>query len=120
MKIVKQMMIIGTITFIGKLLNIFLPFPIPGSVYGTVLLLVCLLTGVVKLKDVEDTADFLVSIMPLMFIAPCLSLMDSLPVVADSVPAIVLICVVSTITTMVITGLVTQFVMRWKEGRQKK
>ena len=114
MKYMKQMMIISLVTFIGEMLNMFLPLPVPGSVYGTVLMFLCLLTGIIKLSQVEETADFLISIMPLMFISPCVSLMDSLPPVAGSVPAIFLICIVSTVTTMAITGLATQWAARRK------
>ena len=120
MKILKQMMIIGTITFIGELLNLFIPLPVPGSVYGMVLLFLCLLTGLVKLPQVEDTANFLIAIMPVMFVAPSVGLMDSYSAIAGSIPVLLLICFLTTITTMTITGLIAQFIINKKakkEGR---
>ena len=41
-----------------------IPLPVPASVYGLVLLLAALLTGVIKLDQVEGAADFLIEIMP--------------------------------------------------------
>ena len=72
-KYLKQLMLIMSVSFVGELLNRLLPFPVPGSVYGLVLMLICLLTGLIRLEQVEETADFLVKIMPVLFIGPCVS-----------------------------------------------
>ena len=68
MKYVKQFAMILLVSFAGELLNYLLPLPVPASIYGLVLMLVCLLTGIIKLDAVRDTACFLIEIMPLMFI----------------------------------------------------
>ena len=43
MKYAYQVMIIGGISLAGELLNYLLPLPVPASVYGMLLLLICLL-----------------------------------------------------------------------------
>ena len=48
MKYVKQFSIILLITFVGELLHYLIPLPIPASVYGLVLMLIALQTGLVK------------------------------------------------------------------------
>ena len=68
MKYVKQFLIISAICLIGELCRYILPFPIPSSIYGLILLLTGLLTGLIKLEQVDETATFLVDIMPIMFI----------------------------------------------------
>ena len=45
MKYVKQFAMILLVSFAGELLNYLLPLPVPASIYGLVLMLVCLLTG---------------------------------------------------------------------------
>lgn len=117
MKLLKQIMIIGTVTFAGEMCNLLLPLPVPASVYGMLLLFACLQTGVIKLSQVEDTADFLVAVMPVMFVAPCVSLMDSIAGVLDNIPALVLICLFTTVTTMSITGVTAQFMIRRKKQK---
>ncbi len=112
MRILKQMMIIGVITFAGELCNLLLPLPVPASVYGMVLLFLCLQTGILKLSQVEDTADFLVAVMPVMFVAPCVSLMDTVPGVMDCIPALVIIALFTTIMTMSVTGVIAQWMIR--------
>ena len=46
-------------SFIGEFFRMVIPLPVPASVYGLVLLLAALLTGVIKLDQVEGAADFL-------------------------------------------------------------
>lgn len=46
MKYVQQFSIILLISVIGEILKTFLPLPVPASVYGLVIMLVALLTGI--------------------------------------------------------------------------
>ncbi|MDD7388892.1 MAG: CidA/LrgA family protein [Lachnospiraceae bacterium] len=117
MKILKQIMVIGSVTFAGELCSMMLPLPVPASVYGMLLMFLCLQSGVIKLSQIEDTADFLVSVMPVMFVAPCVSLMDSIGGVLGSIPVIVLICLVTTVTTISVTGVVAQSVIRMQKAK---
>ena len=48
MKYVQQFSIILLISVIGEILKTFLPLPVPASVYGLVIMLVALLTGILK------------------------------------------------------------------------
>ena len=50
MKFIKQFSIILLITFLGELLHILIPLPIPASVYGLVLMLIALRSGLVKVE----------------------------------------------------------------------
>lgn len=111
MKFLRQFMLIILISFLGESLKVFLPFPIPASVYGLILMLVCLGTGVIALNQVKDAAFFLIEIMPVMFIPAAVGLMDSW----DSLKAVLLpvsvITVVITIAVMAVTGRVSQTVV---------
>ena len=68
MKLLYQFGVILTVTFLGEVLYTLLPFPIPASIYGLVLMLLFLCTKVIKLHQVKIAADFLIDIMPPMFI----------------------------------------------------
>ncbi len=50
MKYIHQFLIIILISFLGELLS-FLPLPIPASVYGLLIMLIGLYTGVLRLSD---------------------------------------------------------------------
>ena len=112
MKHVQQFSIILLISVIGELLKTFLPLPVPASVYGLIIMLVALLTGILKLDQVKGAADFLVEIMPVMFIPAGAGLVESWSALKPICVQVVVIMFVSTIVVMVISGRVTQFVIR--------
>ena len=121
MKYVKQFAIILLISLAGELMSFLLPLPVPASIYGLVLMLFSLLTGLIKLDAVHDTACFLIEIMPIMFIPPAVGLMASWDVIRANLLAYVVIALVTTVIVMGVSGLVTQGVLRkGKKGAEKK
>ena len=110
MKFLRQSMIILLLSFLGEVLKMFIPLPIPASVYGLVLMLVCLMTGVLKTSQVKDAAFFLIEIMPVMFIPAAAGLIDSWKVLQPLLLPILVITVVITVFVMVITGKVAQMI----------
>ena len=118
MKYIKQFALIALLTFIGECLNMLIPLPVPASIYGMVLLFLCLQTGILKLSQIEETADLILGVMPIFFISPTVSLMSSIGVIKESLIGVFVVCVVSTVAVMLSTGLVAQFVIRKdkKEG----
>ena len=114
----KQFLIILGITFIGEILKMFLPLPIPASIYGMVIMLAGLLTGIIKYESVKETGKFLIEIMPIMFIPAGVGLINSWGTLnAILVPAL-LITVIAVITVMGATGWISQFIIR-KSGNSK-
>ena len=67
MKYLRQFCIILLFSFLGEGLHIVLPLPVPASVYGLVLMLAALQTGILKTHQVKESAGFLIEIMPVMF-----------------------------------------------------
>ena len=110
MKHVQQFSIILLISVIGELLKTFLPLPVPASVYGLVIMLVALLTGILKLDQVKDAADFLIEIMPVMFIPAAAGLIDSWKVLQPLLLPLLVITVVISIFVMVVTGKIAQMI----------
>lgn len=121
MKYLKQLLIILTISFIGEILSYFIPFPIPASIYGIVILFVCLNLGIVKLSQVNETGKFLIEIMPIMFIPAAVGIIENWETMQDSIVKYIVLLIVSTIVVMVCSGIVTQFVIKHdkKKGGNK-
>lgn len=120
MKYFKQFGIIAGVSCVGELLYALLPFPIPASVYGLVLMVILLMTKVVKLDMVEETADFMISMMGIFFVPSSVGLMNSFGVMQGSVLQLLLMCVVSTVVVMSVTGLVAQLVISIKQKKEGK
>ncbi len=116
MKYVKQFLWILLFSFAGELLKYFLPFSIPASVYGFVLLFAAMETGLVKIEAVRETARFLIEIMPLLFIPAGAGLIHSWGEIRTMLVPVIVITVLSTVAVMGISGRVTQFVKRRSEG----
>ena len=76
MKYLFQFLRILVFCLLGELLHFLLPLPIPASIYGLVLLLLALKTGVVKLEQVKQTGNFLTAIFPLLFIPGAAGVME--------------------------------------------
>ena len=110
MKFLRQFMIILLLSFLGEVLKMFIPLPISASVYGLVLMLVCLMTGVLKTSQVKDAAFFLIEIMPVMFIPAAAGLIDSWGVLRPLIVPIMIITVVITVFVMAVTGRVAQMI----------
>ena len=115
MKFLRQFMIILLLSFLGEVLKMFIPLPIPASVYGLVLMLVCLMTGVLKTSQVKDAAFFLIEIMPVMFIPAAAGLIDSWGVLRPLIVPIMIITVVITVFVMAVTGRVAQMIAQKRE-----
>lgn len=118
MKYIRQFTIIMMISFAGEVMHSLLPLPIPASIYGLVLLFLLLCAGIIKLRHVKETAVFLIEIMPVMFIPAAVGLLESYGALKAMLIPFLVISVVSTVTTMVASGWVTQLVIGKKEGRK--
>ncbi len=112
MKYIKQFLIILAISFLGEVLKYLLPLPIPASIYGMILMFVCLMTGIIKLESVKETGTFLIEIMPVMFIPAGVGLMESWGSVSSILIPIAFITVITIITVMAATGWVSQMIIR--------
>ena len=118
MKFLRQFMIILLLSFLGEVLKMFIPLPIPASVYGFILLFAGLLTGVIKLDMVKDAAKFLIEIMPLMFIPAGVGLIVSWDVLKPILLPFAVITVITTVAVMAMAGRVTQWVIRREKGEK--
>ena len=81
------------------------------------IMLIALGTHIIKLDQVKEAAEFLIEIMPVMFIPAAAGLIDSWGILQPVIIPIGIITVVTTVFVMVVTGLVTQGIIR--KGKRK-
>lgn len=112
MKYVKQLMIILAISFVGEMLNKLIPLPVPSGVYGLFLMVLLLCSKRLKLEDVEAVGNFMLEIMPIMFIPACVGIMESYKDVESVIIPISFICVISTIAVMAVAGWISQWIIK--------
>ena len=116
MRYLSQFCIILGFTLAGEALQRLLPVPIPASVYGLVLLFLALCTGLVKLEQVKDTGNFLASILPILFVAPTVGIVECWDLIRSHLLPIALLLLSTTVLTFGISGRITQHFI--KKGGQ--
>ena len=116
MKYLKQFLLIILFSFLGELCRYLIPYPIPASIYGMVLMFAALSLKIVKIESIREGGYFLTSCLPILFIAPAVNLMDCWVQLRDNWLAVSLIVIVSTLVTFGVAGIVTQAILNRKKG----
>ncbi len=117
MKYICQLLYILLFSFAGEALQALIPLSIPAAIYGMALLLIALSTGLLKAERIADTARFLISVMPVLFVVPVVNILRYWGVIAPRLGAIIVIVAVSTFVVFAVSGLVTKWLLRKKGGK---
>ena len=118
LKLFKQFTIIMFLSFLGEILHMLIPFPIPASIYGIMILFVLLERKVLRIDDIREVSDFLIFIMPLLFIPSAVGLIDVWDELRASLTAYVTIIIAVTLIVMVATGRITQWVLQNQKEKE--
>lgn len=119
MKYIRQFLWILWFSFAGEVLKYLIPLPIPASIYGLLLLLLALVTGILPLCAVKEASGFLIEIMPIMFIPAAVGLLESFGALRGILLQVSAAVAVSTVLVMGVSGSVAQALIRHKERRSR-
>lgn len=108
MKIFRQLCIIFGILLLGHVFQQITGFPIPGTVLGLIILLICLLTGIVKIDMIEDISKFFLDNLAFFFVPGGVGLISSLGLIKNDWLPILMVIIISTMMVIVVTGLTVQ------------
>ncbi len=112
MKYLHQFLIILGFTLLGEALQRMVPLPVPASVYGIVLLFLALSFGLVKLEQVKEAGGFLTSILPILFVAPAVGILENWALIRDALIPMVLLVLASTALVFGISGRIAQAILK--------
>ena len=118
MKYLRQAVIIAAITFVAEIIKYFVPLPVPASIYGLVLRFVLLKSGALKLGQIEDVGGLLLELMPLLLVPASVSFLTVLDTIQSMLLPVLIMGFVGTMAVMIVTGRVSQWVIRRKERKQ--
>ena len=108
MKYLYQAGMILLFTFLGEGLAEIIPFPIPAAIWGLLLLFLALSLRIIRAEQIREASGFLIALLPVLFVAPTVNLMDQAKALLGSLPAVTVIIIVSTFLTFLVSGRVTQ------------
>lgn len=111
MRILRQIGIILAITFVAELMNHIIPLPIPASIYGLFIMLGLLTSGLLKLEHVKEVGNFMLEIMPLLFIPAAVGFIVIVGDIKEVMMPFFVIIIVTTLAVMIVTGKVAQFLV---------
>jgi holin-like protein len=106
-----QAFIFSVIMLISDFIAEHLPFPMPASVIGLVLLFLALCLKIIKLEQVESLGTALTSLIGFLFVPAGISVMNSLGVMQQYGIQICLVIIVATIILLGVTGLFSQLIL---------
>lgn len=99
-----QLFIIFIFSLAGIFISNILPFPLPGSIIGMVLLFIALETKLIKIKNVEKGADVLMNHLSLFFVPLTVGVLDYLDLLSMNALPLIVITLVTTIVTYAFTA----------------
>ncbi|MFH5837229.1 CidA/LrgA family protein [Proteiniclasticum sp. C24MP] len=114
MKLIRQSILLFGISVIGEFMNKVIHVPLPGSVLGLLLLLSLLLSGMVRVKQIEELTNFLMNHLAVFFVPAGVGLITVAGVLKSSWAILLGISILSSVIVMTITAGVVQLIRRRK------
>lgn len=99
MKILKQLTIILAIYITSDIIAKYIPFSIPTSIVGLLLILFLLWSGVIKESAIKESATFITKNMAMFFIPVCLKIFDDFILFKDQFLPILIIVLITIVIT---------------------
>ena len=112
MNLIFELGILFLICMVGEGIAVLLPITIPASVISLILLLILLLSGVLKERQIRQSAVFLTENMGILFIPAAVGTLEYLDVLKAQAIPFLLITVVSTPIVYFITAWSVQLLMK--------
>ena len=120
MAILMQLCLMFAICLVAEGISAVLPFTLPASVIGMLILLILLAVKAVKPGQLKSVSDFMLNNMALFFIPVVSGMMRYKDVLFANFWAIILICLLTTPLVFFVTGHVVQLTVKLmrKKGRK--
>lgn len=119
MKYLYQFGIILSVTFAGELLHDCIPLPVPASIYGLLLMLLCLRSGLLRYEKIKEVSSFLLHAMPVMFVPAGVGLLAVEEELSAMLLPIAAAIVLTTILVMAVTGKMTEYFIGLQNTKEK-
>lgn len=119
MNIMGELALIFGICLVGEGVAALLPVAFPASVISMVLLMVLLLTGVVKDRDIQTASHFLVANMAFFFLPSFVGLLEHIELLKSQLVPLLLIIVLTTPVVYLVTGWTVRLLMLRHRNRKE-
>ena len=119
MKYICQIAVIFLFTLLGEVMAWLIPLPVPASIWGLLALFLALTFKIVKPEQIKEGSQWLIGLLPLLFVAPAVGLMDQFDALAPVLPALLVIIPLTTLLTLGAGGIASQvWIRKGRKGRK--
>lgn len=119
MNVIAQLGIIFGICLISEGISALLPFAMPASIIGMLLLLLMLILKIVKTEQIRSVTDFLIGNLPFFFVPAVVGLINYLDILSANALKMVLVVFVSMAATFAATMWAVRLTIRLMERGKK-
>lgn len=112
LQFISQVIILWVIYWIGVQVTLLSDLPIPGNVFGMILLFGLLCSGIIKLQQIQLATDFLLKHMIFFFIPFAVGLMSWGSLFYDNGMALALAIIIGAIIPFLTVGFLVQWFQR--------
>ena len=119
MNVIAQLGIIFGICLISEGISALLPFAMPASIIGMLLLLLMLILKIVKAEQIRSVTDFLIGNLPFFFVPAVVGLINYLDILSANAVKMVLVVFVSMAATFAATMWAVRLTIRLMERGKK-
>ncbi len=120
MHILAQIGLVLGICWISQCIEQVLPFTLPASVIGMLVLLALLGLRVVRMEHLREKADFLLGNLPFFFVPATVGIMNHGALLRTTLLPLLAVCAVSTVLTFGVTVWTVRWTRRLLERRGRK
>lgn len=118
-RIIAQIAILWLFYLIGELIVQWTGVIIPASIIGLVLLWICLMTGLINVKLIQDGAGFLIAFLTLFFIPSTVGVIQYPELLSSAGILLVVAVTISSAFAFILSGKVSQYIEK-KENSVKE
>ena len=99
MRILKQFALIFLLFWVSHGISTLLPFTMPASVIGLLLMFLLLLSGILKSESIREAAEFLQGNMTLFLLPVVTSSMNYVDIIMENALGFFVVCIATTVLT---------------------
>ncbi|WP_109078662.1 CidA/LrgA family protein [Aggregatibacter kilianii] len=116
----RSLLLLYAMLYLGELIAHFIPVGIPSSIWGLLLLFMCLIARIIKIEWVMFSSNLLIRYMALLFVPVSVGIIKYSGLLMDQMKELLLPNIVSTCVTLVVIGLFSDYLFSLKSFSRLK
>ncbi|WP_131979517.1 CidA/LrgA family protein [Cricetibacter osteomyelitidis] len=106
----RSLAILFLMLFLGECISGFIRIGVPASIWGLLLLFICLVVRIIKLHWIEFSAKLLIRYMAVLFIPVSVGIIKYSDLLMSEAKALLIPNIVSTCITLVVIGFLSDYI----------